>query len=353
MNQQAYPLISVIVPVYNERIEYLELCIYSLQKQTYPNLEFIIIDDGSKQSVADYLDKKSIEDKRIHLIHQKNGGQASARNMGLAVAKGEFVSFVDSDDICKPEMLMKGYAELIRVNADVIGWTYERINGNNILKAEYNGPDYQIYEGKDMWKFCCMSLCSRFFSDIYFPFCVCVWGKLYRTKLFLENPDIRFHKEAFLSEDQDLVQRLFMKVKRFVLLHKDMYLYRINNNSLTCRFRENYVNVQMKAFDILEKSINDSNKAIVYAFNIYRAGFLVNVGTSYLYHTDCKLNYWKKRKIIISVRKHRHCADSIKYIQSKYFTKGQYFYLKCLQWKLYDIALLAAWYGAYRKRKFL
>ena len=353
MNKHKYPLISIVVPVYNERIDYLELCIDSLQKQTYPNLEFIIVDDGSKQLVAEYLDKKSTEDNRIHLIHQRNMGSAVARNTGLTAVKGEFVSFVDSDDICKSEMLMQGYIELIKANADVVGWTYARIEGKAILKAEYNGPDYKIYESRDMWEFCCMSLCPRFFSDIYFPFCVCVWGKLYRTKLFLDNPDIRFHEGMLYGEDQDMIQRLFMKVKRFVLFHKDMYLYRFNNNSLTCRFQKNYIGNQMKVFDILKQSIDCSNKAIVYAFNIYRAGFLVNVGTSYLWHSDCKLNYWEKRKFIISVRKCRHCIESIKYIRSKYFTKGQYFYLKCLQWKLYDIALLAVWYGTVKKRRFL
>ena len=90
-------LISVIVPVYNVE-DYLERCINSIINQTYTNLEIILVNDGSTDSSGIICDQYSQIDSRIRVIHKKNGGLSDARNVGLDVATGEFISFIDSDD---------------------------------------------------------------------------------------------------------------------------------------------------------------------------------------------------------------------------------------------------------------
>ena len=97
------PLISVIVPVYNVE-KYLKKCVNSICNQTYENLEIILIDDGSTDNSGLICDELSCKDNRIVVIHQNNGGQATARNMGLSAAKGEFIGFVDSDDWIEPKL---------------------------------------------------------------------------------------------------------------------------------------------------------------------------------------------------------------------------------------------------------
>ena len=91
------PLISVIVPVYNVE-EYLTQCIESIINQTYTNLEIILVDDGSTDQSGKICDEYAIKDDRIQVIHKENRGVGSARNVGLDTSKGEYVSFVDSDD---------------------------------------------------------------------------------------------------------------------------------------------------------------------------------------------------------------------------------------------------------------
>lgn len=98
-----FPLISVIVPVYNTEI-YIDKCVTSILNQTYSNLEIIIVNDGSTDGSANICDKYSILDRRVKVIHKKNGGLSSARNVGLDVCKGEYVGFVDSDDWISPSM---------------------------------------------------------------------------------------------------------------------------------------------------------------------------------------------------------------------------------------------------------
>ena len=91
------PLISVIVPIYKVE-KYLNKCVDSIINQTYKNLEIILVDDGSPDSCPDICDKYEKKDNRVKVIHKKNGGLSDARNAGLDIANGEYISFIDSDD---------------------------------------------------------------------------------------------------------------------------------------------------------------------------------------------------------------------------------------------------------------
>ena len=96
-------LISVIVPVYNVE-EYVEKCVLSIINQTYKNLEIILVDDGSTDNSGKICDEIAIKDNRIKVIHKKNGGLSDARNVGIDIAKGDYLGFVDSDDYIDPDM---------------------------------------------------------------------------------------------------------------------------------------------------------------------------------------------------------------------------------------------------------
>lgn len=101
---EEYPVVSVIIPVYNSE-KYTEKCICSLLGQTYRNLELLIIDDGSTDQSGAILDRLAGEDTRIRLIHQKNAGVAAARNRGIDLATGTYLTFVDGDDYVAPDYI--------------------------------------------------------------------------------------------------------------------------------------------------------------------------------------------------------------------------------------------------------
>lgn len=96
-------LISVIVPIYNT-VEYLPRCVNSIRRQTYRNLEIILVDDGSTDNSGAMAEKFALEDKRVKVFHKENGGSSSARNLGIDKAAGDFIGFVDSDDYIEPQM---------------------------------------------------------------------------------------------------------------------------------------------------------------------------------------------------------------------------------------------------------
>ena len=98
------PLISIIIPVYKVE-QYLKECIDSIINQTYMNLEIVIVDDGSPDNCPLICDQYAALDKRIKVIHKKNGGLSDARNAGLNIITGDYVTFVDSDDVIHPEMI--------------------------------------------------------------------------------------------------------------------------------------------------------------------------------------------------------------------------------------------------------
>lgn len=125
-NSMWTPLISVIVPVYNIE-KYLERCVNSIREQTYTNLEILLVDDGSTDSSGTICDKFAEEDSRVRVFHKENGGSSSARNLGIAEAKGEYLGFVDSDDYISANMyeLLVGaihefQAEVAQVGRDEI-----------------------------------------------------------------------------------------------------------------------------------------------------------------------------------------------------------------------------------------
>ncbi len=117
------PLVSVIVPVYNAE-RYLDRCIDSITRQTYSNLEIILVEDGSPDSCARICDKWAETDARVRVIHKENGGVSSARNAGLDIAAGEYITFADNDDILDADMIEFLYGNLIKYDADISRCSY-------------------------------------------------------------------------------------------------------------------------------------------------------------------------------------------------------------------------------------
>ena len=134
-------MISVIVPIYKVE-EFLDECIQSIVDQTYQNLQIILVDDGSPDHCGEMCEDWAKKDKRIEVIHKKNGGLSDARNAGLAVATGDFVAFVGSDDWIEPQMYETMLISLIKEKADFVACALqiialkERLSIQCLIKSE-------------------------------------------------------------------------------------------------------------------------------------------------------------------------------------------------------------------------
>lgn len=211
------PLISVIVPVYNCEM-YLNQCVESIINQTYSNLEIVLVDDGSTDDSGKICDEYSEKDHRVVVLHTVNGGAASARNKGLNVAKGEYITFVDSDDWIESDMY-HSMLELLKNNsADVakVGFIKEYENNSSIvLGNEYDG----IYLKDEAVK-----------KFLYHEneFCGGVWDKLYKRELF---DNVRF-PEKLITEDYYVNALIYANLNRIAVSSKAYYHYRMQENSV-------------------------------------------------------------------------------------------------------------------------
>ena len=214
------PCISVIVPVYNVD-QYLDRAVRSILKQTYRNLEIILIDDGSNDASGKICDKYKFEDKRIIVIHKKNEGLSEARNAGINIAKGEYITFVDSDDNIEADMieylfyLIKKFKTSMSICSHKV--IYEKSNkirylGNNkeeLLDAEH----------------CLLKM--LYHKDVD----TSAWGKLYDIKLF---KNIRYPKGK-LFEDIGTTYKFFIMSNFIACGYKDKYNYYVRENSIVTR----------------------------------------------------------------------------------------------------------------------
>jgi len=123
-------LVSIITPIYNGA-KYISETIESVIKQTYPNWEMIIVDDGSKDNSAEIIRIYEKKDERIKLVQQANGGSASARNNGIRLAKGRYIALLDADDIWEKDFLKSQLALIKEKQAIVVHASYKRINENS------------------------------------------------------------------------------------------------------------------------------------------------------------------------------------------------------------------------------
>lgn len=257
------PLISIIVPVYNVE-QYLDKCITSICNQTYVNLELILIDDGSTDSSLEICKNYASRDKRIIVLHKENGGQGSARNMGLDTCTGEYISFLDSDDSLQIDCIEKLYSNLIERNLEISACNYGRYNENEELLSlnESQYADFVI-DGieaqKRIWYVECINLSP--------------WGKLYKRDLW---KNVRF-KECRFYEDYATMHKIYLQVKRFGYLHEPgvNYLVRIGSDVRTYNEKklgvldiadDTVVYCQDKQPDLLNAAIT---KAVSSYFHIY------------------------------------------------------------------------------------
>lgn len=212
-------LISVIVPVYNIK-EYLPRCVESITKQTYSNLEILLVDDGSTDGTGALCDELAQKDSRIRVYHKKNGGSSSARNLGLKEAKGELVAFVDSDDYIEADMyerLIKGMqvwkAEIAQIGRDEVDESGNKLpdvcvppQKDEFVESEAFMKELLLHKGD-------CSFCTKLIKK-----------DLLRGKGF---------PEGVLNEDFHLLVQLLPQIKGIASLSGQTYhvFYRIGSNT--------------------------------------------------------------------------------------------------------------------------
>ena len=214
------PKISVIVPVYNAE-KYLHRCIDSILAQTFTDFELLLINDGSKDSSGVICDEYAAKDSRVLVFHKENGGVSSARNMGLDNAKGEWISFVDSDDWVEKEYLETLYQD---GEFDFVTCYWNVLENNDVLEGVFHA-DREYYGLNDI----------RLFLDdnereLLYPVC-----RLFR-KTIIDRNEIRFNQDLNYGEDILFVMSYIIHIQSAKQVYKIMYFYEKHINSLSTSY---------------------------------------------------------------------------------------------------------------------
>ena len=238
-----YPLVSVIIPVYNVK-PYLYECINSVIKQTYKNLEIIIIDDGSIDGSSDICDQFKRKDDRIVVIHQENTGLSGARNAGLNAMSGDIVAFLDSDDAFLPNMIEVMVRRMLRDKADIVicGFYVCRTESHLSLKHWDNicVEDNCVLSSKDALHYMIDGKINTL-----------VWNKIYHKNLFRSH---RFPNGHYY-EDLILMPHIFEEAKLITIIDKPLIIYRKRNQSITSTLSKSIVYDWLRANKYKERFI--------------------------------------------------------------------------------------------------
>ncbi len=225
-------LVSIIVPVYKTEA-FLRSCVESIQKQTYQNLEILLIDDGSPDNCPALCDAFARQDSRIRVIHKENEGLGMARNTGLTEAKGQYLCFVDSDDVLFPEAVAYALGCMREHRPELVIFGMADIDQDGNMLKEYLPSGNQIcYRG-------CEVINQLLPHHLYTPggmgmsACTCLY-----SRDLIRRADWRFPSERqILSEDVYALLQLYAHISSAAVLPRALYGYRNNPHSLSRSYR--------------------------------------------------------------------------------------------------------------------
>ena len=218
-----YPkdLISVIVPIYNVS-PYLRLCLESIEKQTYPHFEVLLINDGSRDNSKDICLEFAERDNRFKYIEQQNAGLSAARNTGILNSKGEFLTFIDGDDFIESNYLEELYYTSLKNDSEIVVGSYKKFNEED---NNYYIHVFDYWEEHYLHRELINNIAQLERRGIEFE---TSWGTLFHRRLF-KNVLFPVGKNI---EDTRTNYKLYMESCKTSYIHKDLYIYRIRKGSL-------------------------------------------------------------------------------------------------------------------------
>ena len=294
-------LISIIIPIYNTE-NYLAECLESIINQTYYNLEVLLIDDGSTDNSGRICDDYAQKDTRIKVIHKENGGVSSARNIGLDLARGEYLVFIDSDDFVDEDYIKKMYDGLKINDADVLFCKHAQYINGEIKHVQENFPSNLTVDFKDknFVEFILRSISAK--NHIFIGS-----TRILYKKSSIRN--IRFHCGIKISEDVLFSIKILLGVRKIAFINDCLYFYRQREGSAIYSYRKNYLQSQLNLFYELKKifeRFRDKKSARV--IQKYNTMLCYN-----LFSNELKFKQVDRKKNIVQIRK----SELYKYFKLK------------------------------------
>lgn len=279
------PLVTVVVPVYNSEA-YLEACIASILRQTYQNLELLLINDGSTDGSAAICEAYKEKDARVRVHHKRNGGVGSSRNAALELSKGDYLLFVDNDDWISDEHIEKLYRHLVKTGADiaVANFTQYIEESQTFL---FHVPEKDYYEAvytPEEW------FAYQYDADFCLSQCFTVpWTKLYKRSLF---KDIVYPTDKKVEDDYT-TYKIYLQAEKIAFFNEAIYLHRkkkesvINSVDLIHVFPLQSIEERMMLLSLLGMDISGEQKAYRRRLQLHKE-VLLQMGDIQKYREVCQ-----------------------------------------------------------------
>lgn len=320
-------LITIIIPIYNVE-KYLRECIESVLNQTYKNLEIILIDDGSKDNSAKICDEYEEKEKRIKVIHKENGGVSSARNKGLEIATGDYITFIDGDDYIDKDYIEKLLKNLKEKNVECVLCGFNRIydksaeiitKGENklISKKEFLDSILNVQGGAGM-----------------------ACAKLWKKETII---NLRFNEKIKIAEDSLFGIQAVKNVNNVYILNEALYNYRFNKNSAVRKYNKDFANICLESMKAAKKYIEKeyaNEKEVKEKFNNYIAYHILLITVNYCFNNENALNWIKQIKSLKEVANIPEYKEGIKKSNYDGLSLTRKITLFTIKYKLYFITML-------------
>ena len=226
--------VSIIIPIYNVD-KYLNQCINSVINQTYKNLEILLIDDGSTDKSGSICDAYAEKDSRIKVFHQVNAGAANAKNKGLDLATGDYIAFIDSDDIAEECWIDTMVTILNNYSADMCECRFDKYYIDRYEKLDENLKDINVFSSEEYL--------NQYLDDWT---CSLFWTKLFKREL---TENIRFRKERRCIDDEFYTYKVISNAKKIVKINNILYHYRQRKSSAV-QSRKNQLQITKDAIEL-------------------------------------------------------------------------------------------------------
>lgn len=303
--------LSVIIPIYNAE-KYLKKCIESILNQSFKDFELILVDDGSKDESGSICDVYADLDNRIKVIHKVNGGSVSARKEGLLVARGEYVSYVDSDDWLDSNMYEVMFNSTDGADAIICGYIAETKHGSS--KEKHNIPS-GIYEGECVQKLHRQLLFTGSFYEA--GIVPALWNKLFKRTLIAPVMEV-VPLDIKMGDDAILTYPALMDACKIVVMNEFApYHYRIMPNTLSTSFDEFYFDRIEILNKFLQKELSARNENIVENQLPYYLMFLVHIGIISELSLGNKKKFGKKINSLNKIVESKWLRDAIKGVKKE------------------------------------
>lgn len=258
--------VSVIIPVHNAE-NYLKDCVNSVINQNYEKIEILLIDDGSEDGSPKICEEFAQKYENVQVIRQEKSGAGRARNLGIRHATGEYLVFVDADDLLAGEDAVGVLAEAIeRTKADLAVGNYLRLWDGELMEANRHGFTEKTDTGTLNYRF------EGFFSGGVLAY---VWGKIYRRS-FLVEQGIRFQPYQY-AEDKVFNFECYIKNAKYAFVEENVYIYRRNPESVSNQYRGNspaiWMAVAKRVEDVLKSKGLEEEYGDLRAHTIFFAAF--------------------------------------------------------------------------------